>query len=130
MSFIQNKRNLKCAYEMLGIYRQLTPETAEAEEMLHDLTCKLKREIREYTHRPNDEARTIWDDGSNGVVFLLPLPEHIETKEGARGYFLSTEYRECRPSMYDCTGQAFTRWFKIIERRGRFWAYHCVCFDV
>ena len=34
------------------------------------------------------------------------------------------------PSMYDCTGQAFTNWYKIFKRRGQFWAYHSVVFDV
>ena len=130
MSFIQNKRNLKCAYEMLGIYRQLTPETAEAEEALHDLTCKLKREIREYNHKPIDEAKVIRSNGFDSCIVLVPLPERIKTKEGARDYFMDTEYRECRPSMYDCTGQIFTHWFKIISRHGRFWAYHSMGMDV
>ena len=91
---------------------------------------KVKRALREYAHRPVDERRIVRDDGIDGCVVLFPLPDRIKTSEGASEYFMHTEYRECAPSMYDCTGQAFTSWFKIINRQGRFWAYHSICFDV
>lgn len=91
---------------------------------------EVKRALREYAHRPVDERHIVRDDGMDGYVVLFPLPDRIKTSEGANEYFMHTEYRKCAPSMYDCTGQAFTSWFKIINRRGRFWAYHSICFDV
>lgn len=39
-------------------------------------------------------------------------------------------YRHYYPSAYDCTGQAFTSWYKVFVRGGRFWAYHRVSVDV
>ena len=39
-------------------------------------------------------------------------------------------YRPYYPSAYDCTGQAFTSWYKVFVRGGRFWAYHHVSVDV
>lgn len=91
---------------------------------------KVKRALREFTHKPLSEERIVKDDGIDGCIVLFPLPDRIKTPEGAHDYFMHTEYRECAPSIYDCTGQAFTSWFKIINRQGRFWAYHSICFDV
>lgn len=31
---------------------------------------------------------------------------------------------------YDCTGQAFTAWYRIVKMQGRFFAYHDVAYDV
>lgn len=126
---INNSRDLRCAYELIQIYGELEPTTAEAEERLHDHVCQLKRDIREYTHRPADETRIVRDDGMDGYVILFPLSPFLENKEDAEKLFMRDYYLECRPSMYDCTGQAFTSWHKIIEKHGRFWCYHSVCYD-
>ncbi len=118
---IRSSRDLRCAYDLLLF----------AKEMGHEKKFdQLKREIRAYNHRPQREERVIKDDGMDGCIVLIQLPERIKTKEGAHDYFMDTEYRECRPSMYDCTGQIFTNWFKIIFRHGRFWAYHSMGMDV
>ena len=127
---IRNTRELKINYQMIDVYNSLKPETPDQEKILREQVCKLKREIREYNHKPVDEARVIRDNGFDNCIVLVPLPERIKTKEGAHDYFMDTEYRECRPSMYDCTGQIFTNWFKIIFRHGRFWAYHSMGMDV
>lgn len=128
---IRNDRDLRCGYELLMLYGEMDrPKTAEAEERFLNHVCELKRQIREFTHRPADESRIVHDDGFDGYVVLLPLPEFLETMEDAKEYFEEREVLTCRPSMYDCTGQAFTSWYKIFQRHGRFWAYHSVCFDV
>ena len=127
---IRNTRELKISYQMIDVYNSLKPETPDQERILREQVCKLKREIREYNRKPVDEARIIRDDGFDSCIVLIPLPERIKTKEAAHDYFMDTEYRECRPSMYDCTGQIFTHWFKIISRHGRFWAYHSMGMDV
>jgi len=126
---ITNSRELRCAYELLEIYKELVPQTAEAEERLHDHVCNLKRDIRKYNRQPSGDPRVLRSDFDSALV-LLPLPEFLTGMEAATEYFLSEEYRVCRPSMYDCTGQVFTNWFKIILRHGRFWAYHSMSMDV
>ena len=60
----------------------------------------------------------------------MPLPEYIETMDEAVSYFEDYEYRHYYPYAYDCTGQAFTSWYKVFARGGRFWAYHRVSVDV
>ena len=90
----------------------------------------LKREMRAFFHRPVSERRIVQDDGIDGYTELLPLPEYIETMDEAVSYFEDYEYRHYYPSAYDCTGQAFTSWYKVFVRGGRFWAYHRVSVDV
>lgn len=118
---INSYTDLKVAYELLDIAYE-SGRSARADD--------LKREIRAFIHRPVSERRIIRDYGIDGYVELLPLPEHLETVEDAVNYFEDYEYRHYYPSAYDCTGQAFTNWYKVFRRRGRFWAYHSVAVDV
>ena len=95
----------------------------------HEIADKYKRAIREYTHREKDR-RVIGDDGIDGYTVLIALPDSITGREEAEEHFYNNEYRECLPSMYDCTGQAFTLTHRVVERRGRWYCYHTVRFDV
>ena len=52
------------------------------------------------------------------------------SQETADEWFQYNEYMECIPSAFDCTGQRFTSWYKLVERNGRWWAYHCISVDV
>ena len=96
---------------------------------------KIKREIRDYYKRESErKERFIRDDGIDGSIVLIELPGEInsvkiDSFELAEEYFKAYEYRTYRPSMYDCTGQIFTSWYKIIKRNNKFYAYHCVSFD-
>ena len=116
---IRNKKDLELAYILIKDSK-LAKMPALAE---------LKRDVRRYTHRENGR-RVIQDDGIDGGTLLIKLPDDIETAEDAEMWFLENEYRECRPSAYDCTGQLFTSSFKLVERFGRWFCYHTVRFDV
>ena len=70
------------------------------------------------------------DNGIDGYIELLQLPEEITTRETADEWFQYNEYMECVPSAFDCTGQRFTNWYKLIERNGRWWVYHSILVDV
>ena len=73
------------------------------------------------------------DNGIDGFVELISFPEAFDTidgEDGAEEFFKTFFEIHARPSMYDCTGQAFTSWYKLFERNGRIYAYHCVGFDV
>ncbi len=118
---INSYTDLKVAYEIL----EIAYESGRSQK-----AADLKREMRAFFHRPVSERRIIQDDGIDGYTGLLPLPEYIETMDEAVSYFEDYEYRHYYPSAYDCTGQAFTSWYKIFVRGGRFWAYHRVSVDV
>lgn len=118
---INSYTDLKVAYEIL----EIAYESGRSQK-----AADLKREMRTFFHRPVSERRIVQDDGIDGYTELLPLPEYIETMDEAVSYFEDYEYRRYYPSAYDCTGQAFTSWYKVFVRGGRFWAYHRVSVDV
>lgn len=118
---INSYTDLKVAYEIL----EIAYESGRSQK-----AADLKREMRTFFHRPVSERRIIQDDGIDGYTELLPLPEYIETMDEAVSYFEDYEYRNYYPSAYDCTGQAFTSWYKVFVRGGHFWAYHRVSVDV
>ena len=115
---IRTKADLRLAYNILRNF----------DGGSNDWYADLKREIRAYTGRTSD--RRVIDDRGDSAVMLITLPDWIKSAEMAQEYFEHYEYREYLPSMYDCTGQLFTNWFKIVERGGRFVAYHSISMDV
>lgn len=92
---------------------------------------KQKAAIRDYS---KDKAirRVIKYDGYGGYVELINmgLPAGVYDKEFAKEFFEHEYYVEMYPSAYDCTGQAFTAWYKVFERGGMWHAYHYVGVDV
>ena len=120
---VNNDRELRVAYEILDI---LADRDGDRAKQRRD---SVKRAIRAYQNRPTNQTRVVRSDYSS-LVEVFPLPENLETNEDAEAYFLENHYREAILSMYDCTGQIFTSWYKIFKRRGQFWAYHATAMDV
>ena len=69
-----------------------------------------------------------YDDGT--VIVLVPILEayfNLTAEDVAR---IFEERYELRPSYgYGCTGQPITCWYKLVKRRGRWYAYHCIGAD-
>ena len=69
-----------------------------------------------------------YDDGT--VIVLVPIMEayfNLTAEDVAR---IFEERYELRPSYgYGCTGQPITRWYKLVKRRGMWFAYHCIGCD-
>ena len=69
-----------------------------------------------------------YDDGT--IIVLVPILEayfNLTTEDVAR---IFEEKYELRPSYgYDCTGQPITCWYKLVKRRGLWYAYHCIGAD-
>lgn len=123
MTQVRNTRDLRIAYGILRIAGR--GNTGEFAEKL----AELKQEIRKFNKRSSDR-RIVKDNGIDGFVELVELPEYLKSTEDATEYFEEYEVRHAMPSMYDCTGQAFTSWFKVFKRHNKFFAYHSICFDV
>ena len=126
---IENDRMLRDAYEMLAFYQENLEMALDHEKALKHI-AEAKREIRRYTHLPVSNDVVVKDEGMDGAIVLVTLPETLKTKADAEAYFEECKVIRARPSMYDCTGQMFTVWYKVFSRRGRFMAYHSVAFDV
>lgn len=70
-----------------------------------------------------------YDDGE--VIVLMPILEasfNLPKDEVERLFEDKYEIR-IPNSPYDCTGQPFTSWFKVIKRRGLWWVYHAIAYD-
>ena len=115
-------------YEMLLLYDEVWQKFQYKNE---EEIKELKQSIRIYFKNQSRKLEErVFDADYDGATFLIELPEEIKTEEIAEAWFEGNEYCECIPSQYDCTGQAFTAWHKLVKRNGRWWCYHRVCFDV
>lgn len=135
---IQDSKDLRFKYEILLLLNNIKNESSSIDmDSYNDSVYKIKKEIRDY-YKEREKDRKEWlikDDWIDGSIVLVELPSEInsvkiDSFELAEEYFKAYEYRKCRPSMYDCTGQVFTSWYKIIKRNNKFYAYHCISFDV
>lgn len=142
MTAIMNDRDYRRGYEFLCILTEADRSTRSDPAKLEKLIVDTKRELRTYAHRDSAidvgmgfmvKRRIVKDYGIDGYVELVSIPEVFDTldgEDGAEAFFKDFLEIQCRPSMYDCTGQAFTSWYKLFWRNGQYWAYHSVCFDV
>ena len=130
---VRNSSDLKVAYEILSIYKELLSECGELDpEKMKSVKEKIadqKREIRKF-HKKSTDRRIVKDDGIDGYTLLIELPETLGNMQDAEEYFEESETISAVPSIFDCTGQAFTSGFKVFKRRDKFMAYHSICFDV
>ena len=129
---ISTMDQLRIDYEILRMYEELRREApARYTEHVKKVIRDIKASIREYRDR-NDENtfHVIADRSPDSVLLLGQLPEFIQSQEDGENYFRETYYIHMKPSPYDCTGQAFTTWFKVFKRRGRYMVYHDIGFDV
>ena len=130
---IRDNRDLRIAYEtLLFIEEKLADHTIpeESRERANQRMIERKREIRAYLRKP-EPVRIIVQSDFDSCTYRFPLPDYIRSIEDGEEYFREVEYMRYRPSMYDCTGQLFTTWFKVYQASdGSFWAYHSVGMDV
>ena len=137
---IRNSEDLRMKYETLLWLNKIKNENESSiidMDSYNDSVYKIKKEIRDY-YKEREKDRKEWlikDDGMDDYIVLFELPSEInsvkiDSFELAEEYFKAYEYRRCKPSMYDCTGQVFTSWYKIIKRNNKFYAYHCISFDI
>ena len=130
---VYDKETARKAYEAIRMFSALNDDAVKG------MIADIKRNVRKWTHKSNYttsffdgdiERRIVKEYGIDGFVELVTLPDGIDNKEYANKFFHEYVYIEPVNSMYDCTGRAFTGWYKLFNRNGRFFAYHSVNFDV
>ena len=126
---IRGKKDLQFAYGLLKILEKEAINQKENEK-LQKLIVDYKKEIRAYVNKKASDRRIVKEYGIDGYIELIALPKRLTDIENAIEYFEDVEKIYYRPTYYDCTGQAFTSWYKVFKRNDRFFAYHSVCFDV
>lgn len=137
---VNSTETARKAYTAIAMFDEMMKEHPTDGHAVADLVLEIKRDLREWTHRvPGDtdvgfgfivNTRPVKDYGIDGYIALVSIPTEFTTEKDADEFFRDFLYMECRPSMYDCTGQAFTSWYKLFKRRGQFYAYHSIAFDV
>lgn len=137
---IKNADDFRCAYEYLCILQDvLNAGALKNSEKTLDKIIQVKQRLREYARSDGMgevgmgfkvHRRIIQDFGMDGYTELIEIPEVFDTIDSADEFFKDFLYREYHSSIYDCTGQAFTTWYKLFVRRGHWFAYHSVAFDV
>lgn len=131
---ISNDRDYHVSWKILTMLLELVQEDNGNTHTRRKIIVELKREMRRYLRQkakamPN-ERRIIKDYGIDGFISLERLPDDFKDVEEAREFFERFMTYEYRPSMYDCTGQRSTNWFKVIKRNNGYYAYHSVGVDV
>ena len=126
---IKNKVDLRWTYLLLQYVKKLYKE-----RHTDDLKTKmdqLKVAIRNYNKLPIDSI-IVRDNGIDGYVKLVYIPRYFDDldKNEVKKYFEENYVLSRHNSMHDCTGQAFTSWFKVFRRGGHWVVYHSISFDV
>ena len=95
-------------------------------QLKYDLRKRMEADAM-YTYKAGRMIKQ-YDDGT--VVVLVPILEayfNLTAEDVAR---IFEEKYELRPSYgYECTGQPITCWYKLVKRRGMWFAYHCIGCD-
>lgn len=115
---IRSENDLKLAYETINSFKEMMP-MAQKTDVALEYIKELKRDIRGFFRKEKEkpQRRLVKDDGIDGYIVLIQLPSFLNSKEDAAVYFEENEVMTCRHSMYDCTGQAFTSWYKEVSQK-------------
>ncbi len=129
MITIKNNEDCRLGYQILITWANNPDKTNTRENRV--TIAEIKRDIRRWTHRnTNPDRHVIISDDTYGVFCVEHLPDDIQSMSEAEQFFDEYKLLKYYPSPYDCTGQAFTNWFKIFKRNGKYYAYHKMNFDV
>lgn len=125
---IMNYDGLRDAYKTLNF---LTLNVVPKNDAVKRLIVEIKQAVREYFHRKEGLPKVVsFETDGSGYTELIEFPEDIRDMESAEDCFKKEHEITAEPSIYDCTGQAFTAWHKTFIRGNRYMAYHRVLRDV
>lgn len=102
------------------------------EEIYKEEIIKAKREIRKIHNKDNklraenQNKHIVKDYGMNGWIEKEIFTNTTAEKVTA---YAEENWMECKPSIYDCTGQLFTSWFEVFEVEDKIILYTEYSFD-
>lgn len=120
--------NIKEEFETIHFLSGLVKEYPEFAGILAGHKHKLRHEIALEEMRRFQGGHCVKDFGDGSVILLLPIiGTYFDTSldEAIRIFEDNYEIR-CANSPYDCTGQMFTVWYKLVKRQGMWYAYHYI----
>ena len=100
------------------------------EVFIKSLKQKMRQQLREESEQYALE-HIVLTDGIDGYTKLVYLGEDEGTDVAeVRHWCEENLWIHARPSLYDCTGQAFTIAIVPVKRQGKWYAYHTIRFDI
>lgn len=122
--------NIREQFETIHFLSGLVKEYPEYAGILAENKHRLRYEMAQEDVRNFAAGRCVKDFGDGSAILLVPILEayfNLTAEDVAR---IFEERYELRPSYgYDCTGQPITCWYKLVKRRGMWYAYHCIGAD-
>ena len=103
-----------------AVIHDLEKEICISKPIIAQLKNKLRYEMAQEETRRFQNGHCVKDFGDGSAIVLLPIMgTHIDTSldEAIRIFEDNYEMR-CANSPYDCTGQMFTVWYKLVKRQG------------
>lgn len=123
--------NIREQFETIHFLSGLVKEYPEYAGILAENKHKLRYEIALEEMQRFQNGHCVKDFGDGSAILLLPIMgTYFDTSldEAIRIFEDNYEMR-CANSPYDCTGQMFTVWYKLVKRRGMWYAYHYIGYD-
>ena len=114
-----------------AVIHDLEKEISIPKPIIAQLKNKLRYEMAQEEMRRFQNGHCVKDFGDGSAIVLLPIMgTHFDTSldEAIRIFEDNYEMR-CANSPYDCTGQMFTVWYKLVKRQGMWYAYHYIGCD-
>ena len=111
-----------------AVIHDLEKEICIPKPVIAQFKNKLRYEMAQEEMRRFQNGHCVKDFGDGSAIVLLPIMgTHFDTSldEAIRIFEDNYEMR-CANSPYDCTGQMFTVWYKLVKRQGMWYAYHYI----
>lgn len=119
---IQHCHAVRCSIDAVEVHKELKSAWSKMMPFSPEVICA-KRSYRRYFNADYNENGYAFGDYDR-LIIRDAFPESIKTYEEADKYFKENLFQSRHNSMCDCTCQEFTNWYKIFNRRGRFF-YYC-----
>ena len=123
--------NTRIQFETIHFLSRIAERTPVLEAMLAEYKHRLRYTMEEEAWHRFTAGRCIKDFGDGSAIMLVPILEayfNSPLDEVAR-IFENNYEMHCANSPYDCTGQPYTAWYKLVNRRGMWYAYHYIGID-
>ena len=114
-----------------AVIHDLEKEICIPKPIIAQLKNKLRYEMAQEEMLRFQDGHCVKDFGDGSAIVLLPIMgTHFDTSldEAIRIFEDNYEMR-CANSPYDCTGQMFTVWYKLVKRQRMWYAYHYIGCD-
>lgn len=123
--------NTRIQFETIHFLSRMAERTPALELALAEYKRNLRRSMEEEAWHRFTAGRCIKDFGDGSAIMLVPILEaYFNTPLDEVTRIFENNYEmHCPNSPYDCTGQPYTAWYKLVNRRGMWYAYHCIGID-